>query len=285
MPRCGKAEIQMTAKRIITKILIYCAAFIVLVYTLFPVYYCISTATKSAVDAFSIPPKWLWAPTMDNFLQVISTAGFMRSFLNSFIVAVLTTSLSLLFGVPCSYALARSKTRATHFIGVWIMLTRMLPAMGFAVPYYFLYKKVGLSDTYIGLTLIYLTTQLPFTAWLLSGFCRAVPEEIEEAARIDGCTLVQALIRVVIPVIKPGISTAAVFAFMHSWNEYFYAKLISGASTRPVSYAVHKFVNDVGTNWGLLCAASCMVALPMIIFALFAQKSLVRGLTAGAVKG
>ncbi|MDO4546781.1 MAG: carbohydrate ABC transporter permease [Clostridia bacterium] len=275
----------MTIKKLTSRAFIYLAALLVLIFTLFPVYFCISTATKSAVDSFSIPPKWLWIPTMDNFRNVLATAGFVRSFLNSFIVAVLTTSLSLLFGIPCGYALARSKTRGAHFIGIWILLTRMLPAMGFAVPYYFLYRRVGLSDTYIGLTLIYLTTQLPFTAWLLNGFCRSVPTEIEEAARIDGCTLVQSLIRVVIPVIKPGISTAAVFAFMHSWNEYFYAKLISGSETRPVSYAVHRFVNDVGTNWGLLCAASCMVALPMIAFALIAQKSLVRGLTAGAVKG
>lgn len=275
----------MAARRSPGKALIYLAALLVLVFTLFPVYFCLSTATKSAVDSFSIPPKWLWIPTVDNFASVLATAGFVRSFFNSFIIAVLTTALALLFGVPCGYALARSRTRSAHFIGVWILLTRMLPAMGFAVPYYFLYKKAGLNDTYIGLTLIYLTTQLPFTAWLLSGFCRSVPGEIEEAARIDGCTLVQSLTRVVVPVIKPGISTAAVFAFMHSWNEYFYAKLISGSATRPVSYAVHKFINDVGTNWGLLCAASCMVALPMIVFALFAQKSLVRGLTAGAVKG
>jgi multiple sugar transport system permease protein len=275
----------MAIKKLAGRTFTYCSALVVMVFTLFPIYFCISTATKSALDSFSIPPKWLWTPIMDNFTSVIGTAGFMQSFLNSFIVAVLTTSLALLFGIPCGYALARSKAKSSRFIGIWILLTRMLPAMGFAVPYYFIYKQVGLNDTFIGLTLIYLTTQLPFTAWLLSGYCRSVPVEIEEAAYIDGCSLIQTLVRVVIPVIKPGISTAAVFAFMHSWNEYFYAKLISGSQTRPVSYAVHKFVNDVGTNWGLLCAASCMVALPMIAFALIAQKSLVRGLTAGAVKG
>lgn len=272
-------------KRVLGRVFIYLAAAVVILFTLFPIFYCISTATKTAVDAFSIPPKWLWIPTMDNFVNVYHTEGFMMSYLNSFVVAVMTTAFSLAFGIPCGYALARGKGRGTAAMGTYIMITRMLPAMGFAVPYYFIYKKVGLNDTYIGLVLIYLTTQLPFTAWLLNGFCRTVPTEIEEAAMIDGCTVFQTLIRVIVPVIKPGISTASVFAFMHSWNEYFYAKLISGRNTRPVSYAVHKFVNDVGTNWGLLCAASCMVAVPMIIFALISQKSLVRGLMAGAVKG
>ena len=275
----------MSGKRIAGRTLIYLAAFCVLLFTLFPIYYCISTATKTAVDAFAMPPKWIWVPTLDNFVSVFQTEGFLMSFLNSFIVAVMTTGLALFFGIPCGYALARGKNRHTQVMGASIMITRMLPAMGFAVPYYFIYKKIGLNDTYIGLTLIYLTTQLPFTAWLLNGFCRSVPAELEEAAMIDGCSVFQALIRVIVPVIKPGISTAAVFAFMHSWNEYFYAKLISGRNTRPVSYAVHKFVNDVGTNWGLLCAASCVVAVPMILFALISQKSLVRGLMAGAVKG
>ena len=275
----------MKSKKAIKLVLLYLAAFIVLFFTLFPIYYCISTATKTAIDAFAMPPKWIWVPILDNFKAVLATDGFVKSFANSAIVAVMTTTLSLLFGIPCGYALARGKTRGTKFIGTWIMLTRMLPAMGFAVPYYFLYKKIGLNDTYLGLTLIYLTSQLPFTAWLLNGFCRSVPQELEEAAMIDGCNVFESLLWVIVPVIKPGISTAAVFAFMHSWNEYFYAKLISGKSTRPVSYAVHKFVNDVGLNWGLLCAASCLVALPMIIFCMFAQKSLVRGLTAGAVKG
>lgn len=275
----------MKAKKIVQKAFVYLAAAVVLLFTLFPLYYCISTATKTAVDAFRIPPKWIWVPTLDNFVRVLETEGFLRSFLNSFIIASTTTVLSLLFGVPCGYSLARSRARSAKFIGTAILITRMLPAMGFAVPYYFLYKKIGLNDTYIGMVLIYLTSQLPFTAWLLNGFCRSVPEEIEEAARIDGCSVPQMMLRVVIPVVKPGISTAAVFAFMHSWNEYFYAKLISGPNVRPVSYAVHKFVGDVSIDWGLLCAASCTVALPMIVFALFAQKSLVRGLMAGAVKG
>ncbi len=285
MDGLAKGGGDMYGKRLASKAFPYFLALMVLGFTLFPIYFCLSTATKTYVDSFSIPPKWLWIPTMDNFSGVLQTAGFLRSFLNSFIVAVATTGLALLFGIPCGYALARSRARSAQFMGVWILLIRMLPAMGFAVPYYFLYKKVGLSDTYLGLVLIYLTTQLPFTAWLLNGFCRSVPIEIEEAAWIDGCNPVETLLRVVMPVVRPGISTAAVFAFMQSWNEYFYAKLISGNATRPVSYAVHKFVNDVGTNWGMLCAASCMVALPMILFALVAQKSLVRGLTAGAIKG
>jgi multiple sugar transport system permease protein len=267
------------------KAFVVMSVFLVMLFTLFPIWYCISTATKTAADAFSIPPKWVWNPIGDNFIEVLNTMGFKKSYLNSLIISVETTFLSLFFGIPCAYALARSRSRASKFVSVWILLSRMLPAMAFAVPFYFVYKKVGLNDTYIGLTLIYLTSQLPFTVWLLNGFIRTVPEEIEEAAMIDGCNRFQILVRVLVPTIQPGISTAAIFAFMSSWNEFFYAKLVSGNNTRPVSYAVYKFNNDVGTNWGLLCAASCMVALPMIAFCLFAQKSFVRGLTAGSVKG
>jgi multiple sugar transport system permease protein len=257
---------------------------VVVLFSLFPLYWLISTSMKDKVDAFAMPPVWFFAPNLESYETVVS-AGFLDSYLNSFIVSVITTALAIVFGVASGYSLARNNSRAGNAMGLWIILSRMIPPMGVIIPFYMISRHMGWLDNYITTSLIYLTTTLPFVTWLIMGFVKGVPRELEEAAMIDGCTRTASLVRVVIPVIKPGIATCAIFTFMLSWNEYFYALIMTGKNTKPVSIAIQGFISSSGTDWGMLCAAGVLVVLPILVFTVFCQKSLVRGLTGGAVKG
>ncbi len=253
--------------------------------SLFPLYWLVSTSMKSKLDAFALPPKWIFTPNIESYVQVLTTDGFIESYLNSFIVAIITTVIAIAFGVTSGYSLARNKTKGGRIMGLWIILSRMIPPMGIILPFYVVYRELGLLDQHVSLSLLYLTSILPFVTWLIMGFVKGVPEEIEEAAMIDGCSKTGSLLKVVIPIIKPGIATCAMFSFMLSWNEYFYALIMTGLNARTVPLIVQNFMSASGTNWGALAAAAVMVVLPILIFTVVSQKSLVSGLTSGAVKG
>ncbi len=258
---------------------------IIVVGSLFPLYWLISTSMKTKSEAFALPPSWFFAPDFESYTSVLSSDGFLQSYMNSFIVAIITTIIAIVFGVTSGYALARDRTKRGRAMGLWIILSRMIPPMGIILPFYVVYRYLNLLDNHLSLSLIYLTSILPFVTWLIMGFVKGVPAEIEEAAMIDGCSKTQSLLRVVVPIIMPGIATCSMFAFMLSWNEYFYAVIMTGKNTKTVSVAIQSFISSSGTNWGELCAASVLVVLPILIFTAVSQKSLVRGLTSGAVKG
>lgn len=258
---------------------------ILILVILFPLCWLLITATRDQNEAFALPPKFIYEPTWDSFHQVLSRSNFLSSYLNTLIIAAITVSLGLIFGIPCGYALARSKSMVGKVMGMWILMARMVPAIGFVIPFYSLFRRLGLNDSYWTLSLIYMTMVLPFTAWLMMGFIKGIPEEIEEAAMIDGCSRAATLFHVIIPVSGPGIGTSAIFAFMLSWNEFFYAMIMTGKRTRVVSVAVQGFITTTGTEWGRLCAAAVLMVAPVLLFTALAQRALVRGLTSGAVKG
>ncbi len=258
---------------------------LIVVGSLFPLYWLISTSMKSKSEAFALPPSWLFVPNFESYYSVAASDGFLQSYMNSFIVAIITTLIAIIFGVTSGYALARDRSKRGKAMGLWIILSRMIPPMGIILPFYVVYRQLNLLDNHFSLSLIYLTSILPFVTWLIMGFVKGVPAEIEEAAMIDGCSKTQSLLRVVVPIIMPGIATCSMFAFMLSWNEYFYAVIMTGKNTKTVSVAIQSFISSSGTNWGELCAASVLVVLPILIFTAVSQKSLVRGLTSGAVKG
>jgi len=223
-------------------------------------------------------------PSFDHFASVIGQGDFLAAYGNSLIVVAATTVLSLLFGVTAGYTIARTKARTTGAMGIWIIMVRMAPAMGFALPFFLMFRWAGLLDTYLALVLVYLTITLPFVTWIMAGYFRSIPVEIEEAARVDGCSRIQALFRIVVPNSWPGIATCAIFSFIMSWNEFFYPLILSGRETRTASVAIQGFISYAGVDWAELAAASVIVILPVLVFTIFTQKGLVRGLTAGAIK-
>lgn len=259
------------------------ATYVIVLSSLLPLLWLILTSLKTRVDAFAMPPALFFTPTLENFAAALRTGGFFASYANSLIIALGTTAVSLVLGIAAGYGLSRP-IRGGKIMGAWIVLARMAPAVAFAIPVFVMFGWLGLLDSYIGLIMIYLTVTLPFVAWLMRGFFLDLPAEMEEAARLDGCSRIQALFAVLLPSVKSGVSTCAIFAFIMAWNEFFYALIIAGRETRPASVAIQGFISSAGTDWGALCAAALLVVAPVLIFTIFTQKGLVRGLTAGSVK-
>lgn len=272
-------------KKILSRTVLNILTAILVIAAIFPLYWLISTSMKSKADAFALPFKWVFLPSFANYQEVFADVQFQKSYINSIIVAVATTVISLVFGLTAGYALSRTTGKFGNAMGTGIILARMVPPMALIIPFFVAFNYFGYTDRYLTLILMYLTTVLPFVVWLMMGFFKGIPKEIEEAALIDGCSRVRAFIEVCIPVVKPGIATSAIFAFMMSWNEYFYAVIMTGNKTKTLTIFISSFVNSSGTNWGMLCAASVLVILPIMIFTIFCQKSFVRGLMGGAVKG
>lgn len=275
----------MKYKKRAAGILLNVLTLLMVLVAIFPLYWLLSTSMKTKADAFAVPFKWLFIPSLDNYADILGSGEFLKCYGNSIIVAVVTTVVALIFGLTAGYALSRDTSRFGAAMGTGIILARMVPPMALIIPFFVAFNSLSLTDNYFTLVLMYLTTVLPFVVWLMMGFFKGVPKDIEEAALIDGCSRVQAFLRVAIPVVKPGVATSAMFAFMMAWNEYFYAVIMTGNRTKTLTIYIQSFVNSSGTNWGLLCAASVLVILPIMIFTIFCQKSFVRGLMGGAVKG
>lgn len=254
-----------------------------LVITFFPFLWLVVTSLKQPIDAFSLPPAWIFMPTSDNFAAVME-AGFLRSYWNNIVVGLMTTVSSLVLGVPAAYSLVRADFRGQRFMGFWILLSRLAPPVAFVIPMYVVFRSLGLTDSYLGLTVAYLTVSLPFVVWLMTGYFKGVPVEIEEAAMIDGCTRLGTLVRVVLPLSTPGLATAAIFSLMMAWSQYFYPLVLGGRNTITAPVMVTSFVTFEGPNWGKLAAAGLLVVAPVLIFTFVAQKGIIRGLLGGALK-
>ncbi|GAA3401100.1 carbohydrate ABC transporter permease [Paenibacillus hodogayensis] len=257
---------------------------VIVIGSLLPLIWLFLTSIKPQVIAFSLPPKWIFTPTFKNFVSVFTDAAFMKSYYNSVVVSVMTTAISLYFGVLSGYSLARSKSMAGKVMGLWIILVRMASPIMFILPLYIMLRTVGALDSYLGLALTYLLITLPFVTWMMSSFFKGIPEEIEEAALLDGCGRVKVLTKINLPLVLPGIATCAIFTFINSWNEFLYALIISGRGTRTAPVMVQGFITFEGINWGELAAVGVFVTLPVLVVSFIFQKGLVKGLTGGAVK-
>lgn len=242
-------------------------------------------AFKPQVLAWEMPPKFIFMPTFDNFIKVLSGGkDFMAAYKNSCIVSVVTTIISLFLGTTSGYALARSDFKLTKYMGVWIILTRMAPPMIFLLPFYNMLRILGLSGTYTGIIITYLVIALPFVTWMMSSYFRTVPKEIEESAMLDGCNRFQILFKIAVPVSIPALVTCTIFSFIYTWNEFLFALVVTGRGTKTVPILIQGFMSSDGIEWGPLAASALIVVLPVMLVAVINQKGFVRGLTGGAIK-
>lgn len=232
---------------------------------------------------FAFPPHLFFHPTLSNY-AALWQGDFRASFVNSTIVTVSSTLISVVVGVPAAYALARLRSRSDA-LSLWIMASRLAPPTAFAIPFFLAYRDLHLLDTRLGLIIIYLTFNISLVIWLMRSFFENAPRALEEAAWIDGASHWQALRMVVLPTAAPGLAATAILCFVFSWNDFFFALILtrSDATTAPV--AVVNFMNYLGWEWGRIAAGGTMVMLPVLVFSLAVRKFLVSGLTAGAVKG
>ena len=271
------------------KLVRYVLLILALAFTLAPVYWMLTISLKSEVDQFASPPPWFaFTPTLDHYYDAFVTRGFGQYLLTSAIVSVASTLCALVIGTLAAYALARFELpwQLNRHLSLWILSTRMFPAIVTAVPLFLMMRDLRLLNTRASLIIVYTAFNLPFVVWMMRGFFADLPRDLEEAALVDGDSRLGALVRVVLPLVAPGLAATAVFCLIISWNEFLFALVLTqtdAAMTLPVGIAGR--VTQYEIKWGVMSAAAAVALVPILVFALALQKYLVRGLSLGAVKG
>ncbi|MCY4242737.1 MAG: carbohydrate ABC transporter permease [Rhodobacter sp.] len=254
-------------------------------FSLFPVYWVLATSLKTKRDGLASPPLWLFEPTAANYLKLWTHDTFKYTFLNSVLVTVIGVMLSLAIAVPAAYAVTRMKVRGRDIVGVWLILAYMLPEFLFVLPMFSLYQWTGLYDTHAGLALMYQVHALPLSIWLLSSFFREIDPAIDEAARMEGASHWQILTRIYVPCTMPGMVATAILNAIWIWNELAIALGLTFSKAQTVTLGVTGFRGYAALDWGAMTAASIIAIIPVLLFAVIAQRHIVKGLTLGAVKG
>ena len=260
-----------------------------LFYLLFPFYWTIVSSLKTSSQLFATPINYIPpTPQWENYAQVFKSQPFAQFLLNSFVVAGGTTLMSLLIGMFAAYSLGRFDFNGRKPIYYATLAVAMFPQISVLGGLFVLIRSLGLYDTVWGLMLSYMIFTLPFTIWILTGFVREIPAELEEAAFIDGATPLQTLTKVLLPMMAPGLVTAGLLAFIQAWNEFLFALTYTvgqNSRTVPVAIAFFSGTSSFELPWNLITAASVVVTLPLIVLVLIFQQRIVAGLTAGSVKG
>ena len=253
--------------------------------SLFPVYWVLTVSLKSKRDSLANPPLWLFEPATSSYIKLWNHDTFKDTFFNSIIITLIGIILSLAIALPTAYALVRLKLKGKNLVGIWLILAYMLPEFLFVLPMFSLYQWTGLYDTYLGLALMYQVHVLPLSIWLLSSFFREINPAIDEAARIEGCSHWQILTRIYIPCTLPGLVATAILNAIWIWNELAIALGLTFSNAQTVTLGVTSFRGYAALDWGAMTAASIIAIIPMLLFAVVAQKHIVKGITLGAVKG
>ena len=275
------------------KLFLYFLVFLIVIWTIAPFVWLIISSFSYKVDLLSVPLKWIPSRvTIENYQQLfmhegnfnVNAALFSKSTMNSMIIAFTTTFLAMFLGVLAAYALARVKFPGSNVYMGTMMGAQMIPPIAIVIPLYVILRQLNIYDTHFGLILVYLSFVLPLVIWLMRSYFASIPAELEDAARIDGCTRLQALVKIVLPLSAPGLVSVFLFAFIASWNEYLYAFIYTNVNAKTLPVLIGEFSTKLGLEYLRIAAAGVIASLPPIILALLFSKYLVKGLTAGSVK-
>jgi len=274
------------ARRWLANVLTYLGLAATLVFFLGPFFWIVTTSLKGNNDFFAFPPVWIPSdPSLAHYAGLFTRASGLRYFLNSLTISSMSMVAALLVSLPTAYAIARWRFGGSVF-GTFLLVLRMLPAIALIIPIYIVYKLLGITNNYLALIVIYTVLYIPFSVWLLVGFLRDFPVEIEEAAMIDGCSRLRALVQVVVPIIAPGMAVVALFSFIATWNEFLFAIVLTGIETKTMMVLVTSFTSG-GTDmfYGEASASVVLGVLPAFAVAFMLQRYLVKGLALGGTKG
>ncbi len=286
-----------TARRVVIlrlkKILLGFAYLLFAVFTLFPIIWIFSLSLKNFRDIIAYPPKLLFTPTLQNYAAIFvkdgaanlgSSLNYTEFLVNSLIITGCSVGLSALIGIPASYALARFNFRRRDDLSFSILSLRFAPELLVIIPLYAVFQRLRLYDTYLGMVLVSQFITLPLFIWIMRSFFAEVPKEIEEAAAVDGCTTLQTMMKITLPITKPGIAGAMIVSFIFCWNNLLFGLVLSGANTQPVTVAILQTMQFDQVNWGVMAAAAMVTIIPGLLVASYFERYLVRGLTMGAMK-
>ncbi|GAC1340356.1 MAG: carbohydrate ABC transporter permease [Acetobacteraceae bacterium] len=286
------------------------ASILLLAYALGPVCWLLSSSLQSEREIVSVPPHWIPdAPTLRNFEAIVATglgqplptagadpasggfipstaANLLPAMVNSLIVAVTIVILNLLVAVPAAYAMAKVRFRGRQAALYGILATRVVPDIALVVPFFLVIRRLGLLDTLLSLIVTYLAVTVPFSVFILTSFFEQLPDDLDKAARVDGCSRVQVLLRVFLPLARPALVAVGLFAFLASWNEFLLALMFTQtAASQTLPIIVASFTSDFTVSFSFLNAAGVLAVLPPVVLAVVFERHIVSGLTAGAVKG
>ncbi len=269
-------------KKAIINIFFYILVAAIALIVLFPFLWMLASSFKTQVDIISWPPKFIFSPTLRNYQKVFGEQDFLKYFLNSTIVGSLAVGLSLVLGLPAAYSISRYTQKK---LAVFILLARLMPGISFLMPWYIIFSRLGLMDSYVALVLSHILIALPIVVWIMSSYFNSIPREMEESAMVDGATRQYAFWRIILPLSGPGIITATTLSFIFSWNNFMFSQVLSMEKTKTLPIAVYNFVSYAEVDWGGVMAAAVAIMAPAIILTMIFQKYVVKGLTMGAVKG
>jgi multiple sugar transport system permease protein len=243
----------------------------------------LSLALKSELDNSAYPPILIPTQvTFENFLSVVQRGRFVQYLWNSIIVSGVSTLAALILGVPAGYGIARAKAMK---LAAFVLVSRITPAMSYLIPMFILFRYLDLIGTLYPMIIIHMVITLPIVIWVMIGFFETLPQDLEDAGTIDGCSAWQAFFYIALPLSRPGITVAAILSFIFSWNNFVFGVVLTSRETRTLPVAVYNSMSYEHIAWGPLAASALIVTLPVLILTIFAQKEIVAGLTAGGVKG
>ncbi|MBX2807467.1 MAG: carbohydrate ABC transporter permease [Cellvibrionaceae bacterium] len=271
-------------QRIRKKYIVGIAAWSVTFILFFPILWMFLTSFKTELDAFSNPPLFFFMPIFDNYQAVFDRTGYISFAWNSIVISFGSTILAMLISIPGAYAMAFYPSKRTPSILLWMLSTKMLPAVGVLIPIYLLFRDTGLLDTKTGLIIIFTLVNLPIVIWMVYTYFKDIPKDILEAARMDGASAFGEIRYVLLPISMGGLSSTFLLAVILSWNEAFWSLNLTATNAAPLTALIASFSSPEGLFWAKLSAASTLAVAPIIIFGWISQKQLVRGLTFGAVK-
>lgn len=267
-------------------IIIYLLVALFLAFTLPPLVIPFFTSFKTMSDVYALPPKLLPTPfTIESYIYSFKEKNFLDNLYHSAVVATVVTFLTLVFAVSSGYGLARFNFRGRRLLAMSVLLAYLLPAVALLVPFFIIFKNLGLIDTYPAIILAHLVFTVPFAIWFMRGYLTYIPWELEEAAMVDGCSRPGAILRVIFPLLKPAVLAIGFFSFITSWQEFVYALIFTGINTATAPVVIASFVQEAYVDWGGLAASTMIFSAPVAVLFLLFQRYLISGLMGGAVKG
>lgn len=274
------------SKEIIGNLLCHIYLIILSIISVFPLLWILISSVKTNTELTSYPTNFIPKNfTLDNFIHVIKDLDFARNIGNSIIIALLTTIIAIIISSMAAYGIVRFFPKLGSIMSKILVTTYLFPPILLAIPYSLVMAKFGLTNTRVGLIIVYLSFSVPYAVWMLVGFFKTVPIGIEEAARVDGANKLQTFVKIVLPLVAPGIVATAIYTFINAWNEFLYALiLINSTDMMTVSVKFRSLQGAEILNWGDMMAASALVVIPSVIFFMIIQKKIARGMADGAVK-